>query len=82
MTDEDCERWGKRTIRSGTILSDICIIYFRNSNLVSNIVVIDHNARAFASKFILTRAIQMKWKPESILNGLNIVSIKIEHMFL
>jgi len=38
------------------------------------------NAKAFDSQFILNRAIQMKWKPELILNGLKIVSMKIEHM--
>ena len=43
-------------------------------------MAIAHNAKAFDSQFILNRAIQMKWKPELILNGLKIVCMKIEHM--
>jgi hypothetical protein len=43
-------------------------------------VAIAHNAKAFDSQFILSRAIQMKWKPELILNGLKIVSMKKEQM--
>ena len=43
-------------------------------------MAIAHNAKAFDSHFILSRAILMQWKPELILNGLKIVSMKIEHM--
>jgi len=43
-------------------------------------VAIANNAKAFHSQFILNRAIQIKCKPELILNGLKIVSMKIEHM--
>jgi len=45
-------------------------------------VAIAHKAKAFDLQFILNRAIQMKWKPEIILNGLKILSVKIEHMLL
>jgi hypothetical protein len=43
-------------------------------------VAIAHNAKAFDAQFILNRAILLRWKPELILNGLKIVSMKIEHM--
>ena len=42
---------------------------------------IAHKAKAFDSLFILNRAIQINWKTELILNGLKIVSMKIEHLF-
>jgi hypothetical protein len=43
-------------------------------------VAIAHNSKAFDAEFILNRAILLKWKPELILNGLKIASMKIELM--
>jgi hypothetical protein len=60
----------------GDLLSYLC----ETRPLVSKVVAIEHNAKAFDSQFILNKAIQMKWKYELILNGLKIVSMKIEHM--
>jgi len=80
--EEDRERCGKRKHSFwedsvGDPLSYLC----EPPPWVSKGVAISHNARAFDSQFILDRAILMKWKPELILNGLKIVSMKIEHMF-
>jgi hypothetical protein len=48
---------------------------------VSKVVAIAHKAKAFDSQFIFNRD-GMNWKPELILNGLNIVSMKIKYMFI
>jgi hypothetical protein len=79
--NEDCERCGRRKHSFwndpiGDLLSYLC----EPRPWVKNVVAIAHNAKAFDSQFILNRAIQMKWKPELILNGLKIVCMKIEHM--
>jgi hypothetical protein len=81
--DEDCERCGRRqhafwddTI--GDLLSYLC----EPRPWVNKVVVIALDAQAFDSQFILNKAIQMKWKHELILNGLKIVCMKIEHMFI
>jgi len=78
--DEDWERSGKRKHSFwdgpiGDLLSYLC----EPRPWVNRVVTIAHNAKASDSQFILNRAIQMKWKPELILNGLKIVSMKIEH---
>jgi len=39
----------------------------------NKIVAIAHNAKAFDIHFILKRAILLKWNPELIMNGLNIM---------
>jgi len=79
--DMDCERCGKRRHSFwddpiGDLLSYLC----EPRPWVDKVVAIAHNAKGFDSQFILNRAILMKWKPELILNGLKIVSMKIEHM--
>jgi len=79
--EDDCERCGRRQHAFwddpiGDLLSYLC----EPRPWVSKFVAIAHNAKAFDSQFILNRAIQMKWKPELILNGLKIVSMKIQHM--
>jgi len=80
--DMDCERCDKRrdSFRDdpvGDLLSYIC----DPQPWVSTIVAIAHNAKGFDSQFILNRAILMKWKPEPILNGLKIISMKFEHIY-
>jgi hypothetical protein len=68
--DEDCERCGRRQHAfwvdpNGDLLSYLC----EPRQWVNKVVAIAHNAKAFDSQFILNRDIQMKWKPEQILNG-------------
>ena len=46
---------------------------------IRKIVAIAYNAKAFYSKFILNRALPMKWKPELILDVLKFASMKIKH---
>ena len=46
----------------------------------NKIVAIAHNAKAFDLDFILNRAIVLKWKPKRITNGLEIISMKMEHL--
>ena len=45
----------------------------------SKIVAIAHNAKALDLHFIINRAIMRKWKPELIMDGLKIISMKMEH---
>jgi len=46
----------------------------------NKIVAIAHNAKAFDLYFILNRAIQLKCKPEIIMNGLTIICMNLEHL--
>jgi len=79
--DVDCLRCGKRRHSFwddpvGDLLSYLC----RPRPWADKVVAIAHNAKAFDAHFILNRAILMRWNSELILNGLKIVSMKIEHM--
>ena len=78
--DEDCERCGRRQHALWDVpIGDLLSYLWEPRPWVNKVVAIAHNAKAFDSQFILNRNIQMKWKPELILNGLKIVSMKIEH---
>ena len=46
----------------------------------NNIVPMAPNDKVFDLYFILNRAILLKWKPDFIMNGLNILCIKMEHL--
>jgi hypothetical protein len=77
----DCTRCGKRKHSFfedpvGDLLSYLC----EPRPWCNKVVAIAHNAKAFDAQVILNRAILFKWKPELILNGLKIISMKIEHM--
>jgi len=80
--DEDCERCGRRQHAFWDNPIDLLSYLCEPRPWVSKVVAIAQNAKGFDTQFILNRAIQMKWKPELILNGLKIVSMKIEHMFI
>jgi hypothetical protein len=77
----DFTRCGKRK-RSffedpvGDLLSYLC----EPRPWCNKVVAIAHNAKAFNAQFILNRAILLRWKPELIMNGFKIVSMKMEHM--
>jgi len=78
--EQDCERCGKRQHSFfddpvGDLLSYLC-----EPRPWCKVVAIAHNAKAFDAQFILDRAIFLKWTPELILNGLNVVSMKIYHI--
>jgi len=79
--DQDCIHCGKRkhtfwddTV--GDILSYLC--EFRTS--VERIIVIAHNAKAVDLRFILHRAIFVKWNVEMIMNGLKIMCMRMEQL--
>jgi hypothetical protein len=79
--DTDCERCGKRRHSFfddpvGDLLSYLC----EPRPWCNKVVAIAHNAKAFDSQFILRRVILLKWTPELILNGLKIISMKMEHI--
>jgi len=82
--EEDCERCGERKHtfwdqNIGDLLSYLC----EPSPWVSKVVAIAHNAWDFDWQFIMKRAFHLKRKTELPLNGLIIVSMKIEHtMFI
>ena len=60
----------------GDLLSYLC----ETRRWSEKVVAIAHNAKGFDSQFILNRLILMRWKNELIMNGLKIVTMKIEHM--
>lgn len=79
--DVDCLRCGKRrrSFRDdpvGDLLTYLC----EHRPWCNKVVAIAHNAKAFDSQFILNRAVLLKWKPELIMNGLKIISMKMHHI--
>ena len=48
----------------------------------NKIIALAHNAKAFELHFILDTAILLKWKSDLIMNGLNIMCIRMEHLVL
>jgi len=79
--EQDCIQCGKRkhsfwddTV--GDILSYLC----ESRPWVEKIIVIAHNAKAFNLNFILNRAILLKWQMELIMNGMNIMCMRTEHL--
>ena len=79
--EQDCARCGKKLHSFfedpvGDLLSCLC----EPRPWCNKVVAIAHNAKAFDAQFILTRAFFLKWTPELILNGLKIVSMKIQHI--
>jgi len=47
---------------------------------VNKIVAISHNAKVFDLQFILNRSILLKWKPQLIMNGLQIMCMTMVHL--
>jgi hypothetical protein len=47
----------------------------------NKVIAIAHNAKALDCQFILKRDIRLKWNPELILNGLTIISMKMQHSY-
>jgi hypothetical protein len=79
--DKDCERCGTRRHSFyedpvGDLLSYLC----ESRPWCEKVVAIAHNAKAFDSQFILKRAIVLKWDPQLILNGLKIISMRMQHL--
>jgi len=60
----------------GSILSYLC----EPRPWVKVIVAIAHNAKSFDLQFILNRAVLLKWQPELIMKGMNIMCMKMEHL--
>ena len=42
--------------------------------------MIAHNAKTFDLHFILRRAVLLKWRPELVMRGQKIISMKMEHL--
>jgi hypothetical protein len=77
----DCERCGKRKhsffeYPVGDLFSYLC----EPRPWASKVVAIAHNASGFDMQFLLNRAMVLKWQPEVIMNGLKIISMKIQHI--
>jgi len=76
----ECVRCGQRVHSFwddpvGDLLTCLC----RPRPWANKIVAIANNAKAFDLHFILNRAIMLKWKPEQIMSGVNIMCMKMEH---
>jgi hypothetical protein len=81
VIETDSDRRGRRQHSFfddpvGDLLSYLC----EPRPWCNKVVAIAHNAKAFDSQFILKRAILLKWNPELILNGLKIISMKMQHI--
>ena len=77
----DCVRCGRRRNSFWEDPVGDLLSYLTKTHLWANTIVAKaHNAKAFDLHFILNRAIQLKWKPELIMDGLKIMCMKTEHL--
>ena len=77
----DCERYGRRRhYFLNDPVGDLLTYFCEPRPWSSKIVAIAHNAKTFDLHFILNRVIMHKWKPELNMNGLKIISVKMEHL--
>jgi hypothetical protein len=60
----------------GDLLSYLC----KPTPWCKRVIAIAHNAKGFYAKFILDRAIFLKWTPTLILNGLKIICMTVHHL--
>jgi hypothetical protein len=79
--EQDCEQCDRRqhSFREdpvGDFMSYLC----EPRPWDDRIVVIAHKAKDFDLQFILNRTILLKWRPELIMNGMTILSMKMEHL--
>ena len=78
---QDCERCGIRKHSFwedpvGDLLTYLC----EPRPGIRQIIAIAHNAKAFDLHFILSRAVQLKWRPELVMSGQKIILMKMEHI--
>jgi len=79
--ETDCDRCGrKRHSFSDDPVGDLLSYLCEPPPWCNKVVAIPHNAKAFDSQFILKRAILLKWKPQRVLSGLKIISMKMQHI--
>jgi DNA-directed RNA polymerase subunit M/transcription elongation factor TFIIS len=78
--DQDCEQCGIRKpsfwIDTVGDLTYLC----KPRPWASRVIAIAHNAKAFHLQFILSRAILLKWRPELIMSGMQILCIEMEQL--
>jgi len=81
VEDGDCVQCGRRKHSLLQYpLGDLHSYLTEPRPWANTIVAIAHNAKSFDIHFILNRAILLKWKPELIMNGLKIMSMKMENL--
>jgi hypothetical protein len=57
------------------------IDYLRESRkFADNIYVISHNSRGYDAQFLLKRFLELGWRPDLIMDGTKILSMKVEHL--
>jgi len=76
----DCDQCGKRThviwedqVANLLIISG-CIDHSRTR------FVISHNSRGYDAQFLLRRLLELKWKPELVMDGTKILSMTVDHL--
>ena len=69
--------------RSGKIPWGELLSYLTERRAWANkIIAIAHNAKAFDLRFMMNRAMLLKWKPVLIMDGLKIMCMRMEHLLL
>jgi hypothetical protein len=81
QSDVECPSCGKRKHAFyddpvGDLLSYVC----EARPWAARVVAIAHNASGFDLQFILNRTVLLRWRPELIMNGLKIVSMRVHHI--
>ena len=83
VEDGDCVQCGRRKQSFWQDPVEELLSYLTELRPWTNkIVAIAYNAKGFNLHFILNRAILVKWKPESVMNDLKIMFMKMEHLVL
>jgi hypothetical protein len=79
--DIDCARCRKRKHSLfDDPVGELLPYLYEDRQWCKKVIAIAHNSKGYDSQFILNRAILLKWKPELILVGLKILSMRMEHL--
>ena len=77
----DCQQCGERTHVFWQDPVGKFIDYLRLSRpFVDNIYVISHNSRGYDAQFLLRRFLELRWVPQMIMGGTNILSMSVENL--
>jgi len=75
----DCQKCGKRThVFWQDPLGKFIISGCPDNSWI--IFVISHNSRGYDSQFLLRRFLELRWVPQMIMDGTNILSMSVENL--
>jgi len=78
----DCEQCGKRTHVFWQDPIGKFIDYLRQSRpFADKIYILSHNSRGYDAQFLLRKFLELRWKPELIMDGSKILSMVVANLY-